>query len=114
MNPSSENFILKKAFIPQDGFLEASFNGFYDALTDRFPVIGQIGELLAVFSGLDMVEAIPDITVSLPGFGTFTVVNFTWLNQSAGTIRIWMSILMYAMLGFFLVREAPRLFGHMY
>ena len=80
LNPFHENFFLKIAFIPSEGFIPNKFDELKDVLDDRLPIIGTF---TGIFDSITQVQSIdstsPTFTMELPGkWGgqTVQVINF--------------------------------------
>jgi hypothetical protein len=82
LNPFHENFFLKIAFIPSDGFITGKFDELKGVLDDRLPIIGTFTDL---FNSITEVQSqsinstSPTFTMELPskwGGQTVEVINF--------------------------------------
>jgi hypothetical protein len=80
LNPFHENFFLKVAFIPSDGFITGKFDELKGVLDERLPIIGTF---TGIFNSITQVQSIdstsPTFTMELPskwGGQTVQVINF--------------------------------------
>lgn len=84
LNPFHENFFLKIAFIPSDGFISNKFDELKEALDDRLPIIGTLTELFnSMTQNQTRIQSMgstkPTFTMELPekwGGQTVEVINF--------------------------------------
>lgn len=68
LNPFSEKFFLKIAFIPSDGFISGKFEELKEVIDDRLPVIGTLTDVFDTITGVQSMESTkPKIQVELPG-----------------------------------------------
>lgn len=84
LNPFHENFFLKIAFIPSDGFIPNKFDELKESFDDRLPIIGTLTELFNSMTQnqtriRSMDSTKPTFTMELPekwGGKTVQVINF--------------------------------------
>lgn len=93
LNPFHENFFLKIAFIPSDGFITGKFDELKDVLDDRLPIIGTFKDL---FTSITEVQSqsinstSPTFTMELPskwGGQTVQVINFAPIDPYVPYIK---------------------------
>jgi phage-related protein len=91
LNPFHENFFLKIALIPSDGFITGKFDELKGVLDDRLPIIGTF---TGIFDSITQVQSIdnttPTFTMELPGkWGgqTVQVINFTPIDPYVPYIK---------------------------
>lgn len=93
LNPFHENFFLKIAFIPSDGFITGKFDELKDVLDDRLPIIGTF---TGIFDSITEVQSqsinstSPTFTMELPskwGGQTVQVINFAPIDPYVPYIK---------------------------
>ena len=68
LDPTSDNFFLKLAFIPQEGFISGKFNELKVVIDDRLPIIGTLTELFNSITQVQSIESTkPKFEMELPG-----------------------------------------------
>jgi len=68
LNPFSENFFLRIAFIPSDGFIPNKFDELKEVIDDRLPIIGTLSDVFNTITDVQGIESTkPKIEVELPG-----------------------------------------------
>jgi hypothetical protein len=111
-NPASEDFFLKKAFIPSEGYFEDRYEDFEETIQNSFGYI----PYLSYMESLEDVEAIDGSyqqTVEIYGVGD---VSATWLNTEAyDENRSWIYTAIRAVLAvglvLFNINQVYRLFN---
>lgn len=94
LNPVSENFFLKLAFIPSEGFLQAQVTELKIVLESKFPLINQVRDTInAVTNNSYGSSTWGGITADFShyGAGTVTVVSPEFVNFVAPKIKFWMA-----------------------
>lgn len=93
LDPTSDNFFLKLAFIPSDGFITGKFDELKGVLDDRLPIIGTFTDL---FTSITEVQSqsinstSPTFTMELPskwGGQTVQVINFAPIDPYVPYIK---------------------------
>lgn len=91
INPFSDSFILKVAFIPSEGYFQNYWNDLYFMYKEKIPIIGQMYDFFAPVNDINFSETIPEFSVDLPSdmggvkapiidFGFFTDYRTMILN----------------------------------
>jgi len=84
LNPYSENFFLKIAFVPSNGFVAEKFESLKSTLLSKIPLLQQISDLFATIKATQFGTKPQDITVTMPikyGGMTYSVINFDYFTQ---------------------------------
>lgn len=93
IKPTSDEFFIKIAFVPDDEFFSDYFTDIYDTFYEEMGFLFEIGNAL-----IDMISAfnsasngeIPVFTLSLPsnyGGGTFSIIDFSFYHDHRGLIQ---------------------------
>lgn len=82
LDPTSDNFFLKLALVPSEGFIPNKFDELKDVLDDRLPIIGTFTGIFDTITGVQsqsINSTSPTFTMELPskwGGKTVQVINF--------------------------------------
>lgn len=111
INPFSENFFLKLAFIPDTEDL--IFDDVKDTLYSKFPFISSIEKILEDFKTVFSNESSkPNFTVSLPAFlgvGTFSIIDFSFFDNYRGLIHGFIIAVSYYLFITKLYKKMPQI-----
>lgn len=116
-NPSSDSFILKIAFIPEEGYFENKINELKDKAQDS---VGLFSQLEDTFNSV--AQAVTDddhwegvkVDLSCYGVGNIgevMVIDPTFINFSSDKIKFWISGLIWFTLLLWLVRRVAGFWG---
>lgn len=117
LNPMSESFILRIAFIPEEGY----FQGKIDELnTKAQDSVGLFSQLRDTFTAI--VEAVNDqdewegIRVQMSsygvgGIGEVTIVDPSFINYSSYKVKYWISGFIWFMLLLWLIKRVAGFWG---
>lgn len=117
LNPMSENFILKIAFIPDEGYFQGKIEELSLKAEDS---VGLFSQLRDTFSAI--VDAVNDqdewdgIRVQMSsygvgGIGDVTIVDPTFVNYASYKVKYWISGLIWFMLMLWLIRRVAGFWG---
>jgi phage-related protein len=110
LDPTSENFFLKLAFIPSDGFISGKFNELKVVIDDRLPIIGTLTELFNTITDVQSIESTkPKFEIELPdkwGGQTVEVINFDVIDPYIPYIKTLIRIFLWIP---FLIKMYKRL-----
>lgn len=84
LNPSSDNFFLKLAFVPKDGFIAGKFELLKSSLLEKVPLIQQITDFFNVVKNTQGGTQPPQFTVTMPqkyGGKSYSIINFNYFIQ---------------------------------
>lgn len=99
LNPSSEDFFLKLAFIPSEGFIHAKFNELRVVFDERLPIIGTLTELFNSITQVQNIDSTkPKFTMELPGkWGgkTVEIINFDVIDPYVPFIKTFIRFLIW-------------------
>lgn len=79
-----ENFFLRIAFIPKDGFFNTYWNEIYNNFNSKLPIIAQIKEFLVEVRYVSYSENIPEFEVTFNnkyGNGTYEIIDFSYFAE---------------------------------
>ena len=113
LNPTSDNFFLKTAFIPEDGWFSSQITSLHDTALLKF---GWVSDLRSMLSSITMndTDGIENIHAVIPIINRdVTVVDFTYINQHASFIRGLCSAFIYFLMIIYILRNAPSVWGQM-
>ncbi len=95
LNPTSDTFFLKIAFIPSDGYFDTRLHDMRDMITAKLPIIQQILDTFdsvvssnyydSTWDGLDADFG------GLYGLDSVNIVDSTFVNTVAPRIKFWLS-----------------------
>ena len=109
LNPFSENFFLKIAFVPSNGFVAEKFESLKSTFLSKVPLLQQIADLFATIKATQFGTKPQAITVTMPiqyGGQTYSVINFDYFTQYRTTI---LNFIRYSAWFFFLKKTYKRL-----
>lgn len=109
LNPYSENFFLKIAFVPSDGFVAEKFESLKSTLLSKIPLLQQIADLFETIKATQFGTKPQAITVTMPiqyGGQTYSVINFDYFSQYRTLI---LNFVRYSAWFFFLKKTYKRL-----
>lgn len=117
LNPYSDNFILKVAFIPEEGYFQRKIDELSNKANDS---VGLFSQLKDTFNAI--VEAVTDedewqgIKVNMSSYGVgeigeVTIVDPSFVNYSSNKIKFWISGLIWFMLLLWLIRRITEFWG---
>lgn len=117
MNPASDNFILKVAFIPEEGYFQRKIDELNTKAQDS---VGLFSQLKDTFSAI--VESVTDedewqgIKVDMSsygvgGIGEVAIVDPTFINYASHKIKFWISGLIWFMLLLWLIGRIAEFWG---
>lgn len=113
INPLSENFFLKVAFVPSDGFFTEYLASFNDMVNSKFAVIGQLRDTLSAFGTAVSSNVNSDFSIkadlSRYGIGEQEIVNGQALRAYGEKLKFWIGGLMYFICGMWLFRKLTSL-----
>lgn len=84
VNPFSDSFFLKVAFIPTAGYYQQYWNDIYKMYKDKIPIIGQLMDFFNDVKNVNYVESIPVFEVELPddlGGHTLPIIDFGFFGD---------------------------------
>lgn len=117
MNPFSDNFILKIAFIPEEGYFQQKIEELNVKAQDS---IGLFGQLKDTFSAI--VAAITDqdewegvkvemSSYGIGGIGEVTIVDPSFVNYASNKIKFWISGIIWFTLLLWLIARIAEFWG---
>jgi len=81
LNPFDENFILKVALVPQEGYFNTFFQDISNSFNDRLPLVGQIAEFMNTIKSINVSQDLPEFNITMPdkyGGGNYAIINFAF------------------------------------
>lgn len=113
LNPFSENFFLKIAIIPSDGFIPYKFDELKEVIDDRLPIIGTLKDVLDTITGVQSVESTkPKIEVELPGkWGgqKVQIINFDVIDPYVPYVKTFIRFLIWIPFIIKIYRRIPNI-----
>lgn len=117
LNPFSDNFILKIAFVPEEGYFQRKIEELNYKAQDS---IGLFGQLKDTFSAI--VDAITDqdewegvkvemSSYGVGGIGEVTIVDPSFVNYSSNKIKFWISGVIWFTLLLWLIARIAEFWG---
>lgn len=96
LNPLSEQFFLKLAFIPSEGFVESKVNDLRLNVSSHFSFVDQIRDTVnSVVNGSYNAETWLGIKYSNPMIGEVVIVSPIAVNEWGYKIRYWIAGFLY-------------------
>lgn len=99
LNPLSDKFFLKIAFVPQDGYFNGYFTDIKTTFDSKLPIIGTISSVVNSIKDATVNGDAPDFKVSLPGGkwgnGQVSIFNFAILAPYRDTILTILRVLIW-------------------
>jgi len=86
LNPFSDNFILKLAFVPSDGFLSSKLDEIKTSLGEKLNYDSYLN-LLSAFNGISS-AGLTDVEVDIMGSHA-KIIDFSFLRSALSTIQDW-------------------------
>lgn len=117
LNPFSENFILKVAFIPEEGYFQRKIDELRIKAEES---VGLLGQLKDTFNAV--AEAVTDedewegvkvdmFSYGVGAVGEVTIVDPSFINYAGPKIKFWISGLIWFMLLLWLIRRIAGFWG---
>jgi hypothetical protein len=114
LNPLSDNFFLKIAFVPSNNYINNQFNTLQQNINYRFSWVTDIQSMIKSIKMSDTTGGIANIHAVIPIINRdVVVVDFKYLNDHAEFIRGLVSALIYFLIIIYLIRNVPLLLGYM-
>lgn len=112
INPTHEQFILKVAFVPDSEYFQQKNALLYDAISDKFSFVNNIGDsLVAIFDAVEANEW-EGIKANIPIINKeLVVVSPVFVNEFAPKMRAWFGGFFVILLFAYLVREGSKMLG---
>ena len=115
LNPMSESFILKIAFVPSDGYFSDYVDSFGDMINNKFAVIGQLKDTLTAFGTAVSSNANSDFAITADlsryGIGEQEIVSGVALRAYGEKMKFWIGGLLYFITAMWLFRRVTSLLG---
>lgn len=116
INPFSDNFILKVALIPSDGFFGEYFAELKGIVTEKFAVVGQIRDTInALNSAIGDNVLGNDFTITIDlsnyGIGKQDIVSMTAIHYYGEKVKFWISGFIYFLVAMWLYRKFSSVLG---
>lgn len=107
VNPFHENFFLRVALIPSDGYFERKIGEIQEIAFQKFPAFQQLSDTLAVLETIDEQGQWKGVQADFSsyGVGEVTVVDPTFINSTREKFKFWISGILYLMLIVYLIRR---------
>lgn len=115
MNPWHENFFLKVAFIPSEGYLEAYVTDIKEMFDGKFTFISEIRDFLGNLFGavIDPNPDPPEFTINLPGgkwgSGSVKIIDFSMFAQYRAFILNFIRVILWIPFLLKLYKRLPSL-----
>ena len=113
LNPLSENFFLKIAFIPSQGFIPSKFNELKDVIDAKMPIIGTLTDLFDSITELRSVDSTkPTFSIELPskwGGQTVQVINFDVIDPYVPYVKTFIRFLIWIPFIIKIYRRLPQI-----
>lgn len=115
LNPFHENFFLRLAFVPEDGFLSEKFNDLKVDIDDRLPIIGTLTDLFNSITQPQVRAANstkPTFTIDLPGkWGgqTVEIINFDIIDPYVPYVKTLIRIFIWIPFIIKIYRRLPQI-----
>ena len=98
LNPASDTFFLKVAFVPSQEFMEQKITGLKETVNSRLPIIGQISDLFSALNSSSYIDSTWEgVNINFGGkygLGETQIINPTFINFVAPKVKFWLSGLM--------------------
>lgn len=109
INPFSDNFFLKIAFIPQSNFFMNSYNAMGDSINAKFPAFSQLTDAFHAFKDNVVInDEFTGLTMTVKGQEVY-IVEPTYINKYSDKIKFWFSGLIYFLVGIFLMKKGSTI-----
>lgn len=115
INPWHENFFLRVAFIPSEGYLESYVNEIREIFDDKFTFISEIRDFLGSLFGavINTDPKPPEFTINLPGGkwgqGSIKIIDFSLFAPYREFILNFIRVLLWIPFLLKLYRRLPSL-----
>lgn len=113
LDPTSDNFFLKLAFIPQDGFISGKFNELKVVIDDRLPIIGTLTEVFNTITEAQSIESTkPKFEMELPskwGGQKVEVINFDVIDPYIPYVKTFIRFLIWIPFIIKIYRRLPQI-----
>lgn len=116
-NPASDSFVLKIAFIPEEGYFESKIDELKNKAQDSVGLFSQLeGIFNAVAQSVDDDDHWEGMKVDISSYGlgqisNVSIIDPTFINFVAPKIKLWISGLIWFMLLLWLVRRIAGFWG---
>lgn len=114
LNPFSENFFLRIAFVPREGYLKDKVSSTFDKASKKFPAISQLKDsfsaLLTSTSDVTSWEGIK-VNFSRYGIGEVVIVSPAFVNLLGNKLKFWISGCIWFMFVLYFLRRIPSMWG---
>lgn len=112
INPFSDKFLLKIAFIPKDGFIDKKVGDLKDTVEDRFAFINQINDAFKSVTSAIESHQWQGIKATVPIINKeVTVISPTFVNFAANKLKAWIGGLIVVILLGYLFKRGSRIIG---
>jgi len=99
LDPTSDNFFLRVAFIPQEGFISGKFDELKVVIDDRLPIIGTLTELFNTITQTQSIQSTkPKFEIELPskwGGKKVEVINFDIIDPYVPYVKTFIRFLIW-------------------
>lgn len=113
LDPTSDNFFLKLAFIPSDGFIPAKFNEVKVEFDNRLPIIGTLTELFNSITQAQSIQSTkPKFEIELPskwGGQKVEVINFDIIDPYIPYVKTFIRFLIWIPFLIKIYRRLPQI-----
>ena len=115
LNPTSDNFFLKTAFIPSSDFMQVYNNDFNNALTEKFSFFYQLRDTFdslvsSIQSNVDSWQGVK-VNFTNYGIGEITIIDPTFANAAIPKIKFWIGGMMYFFTSMWIIRKVSNVMG---
>lgn len=108
LNPLSENFILKIAFIPEEGFIQDNFQILRQQLNDKLGIGNFVQESIDIMKDMAEQEEWEGFSIIVPITGQeIQVVNPDPINTFSPYFKGFISAFLYLFTGIMLIKKLP-------
>jgi len=116
LNPLSENFFLKLAFLPSQEYLSNYATQYRELFDSKFTVLSQIDDSISAFN--QAIESASSgewqgikIDLTRYGAGELSIVSSEAINYYSQKIKFWLSAFMYFITALFVVKRVSTVLG---
>ncbi|MBO8161986.1 MAG: hypothetical protein H0Z24_10195 [Thermosipho sp. (in: Bacteria)] len=109
INPFSDNFILKVAFVPSAGYFDQYWSDIRTAFEQKIPLVTQLYDFFSSVLGVSYSESVPEFKISLPAKYGGVDVNIIDFSYFADYRDLILNFIRFTSWFFFLKRLFKRL-----
>ena len=112
LNPFSDSFFLKVAFVPSDGYMDSKNAQLQSQMNDKFGWFNDLKTQISSMKLADSTGGLQNIHVTIPIVNQdVTIIDFSYLDDHASFIRGITSALVYFFIAMYLIRQGPKILG---